>query len=121
MIHSQLPIYHTVTDLQSVIMGALAHLNRDVRPWLARMLADEAIWMSVQVRRANIARDSAKVPEIEALLEQLEIVQTTLRHAREQKYLPNSAWEACLPLIVSAGKQATAWKNTFAPIPTPVA
>ncbi len=82
MIHSQLPIYHTVTDLQSAIMGALAHLNRDVKPWLARMLADEAIWMSVQVRRANIARDAAKVPEIEALLEQLEIVQTTLRHAR---------------------------------------
>lgn len=121
MIHNQLPIYHTVTDLQSVIMGALAHVNRDVKPWLPELLAYESTWLSVQIRHANIARDAAKVPAIDAVLDQLEFLQVQLRHAREHKYLPNSVWERCLPLIVSAGKQATSWKNSFAPIPTPAA
>lgn len=116
-LHSELPIYHTARELQNVLAGAVVHMKRGAKPLLGRMLLEEVYWLGPQIRRANIARDAAKVPEIEAILEQLDIVQNMLRDAREHKLLPNSVWERCLPIMVSAGRQATSWKNHFAPAP----
>lgn len=121
MLHFELPIYRTVTDLQRVLFRGAAHVRRDLKPTLGKLLMDESLFASVLIRRANVAVGPDKVPQIDAVLEQLEIVQLALRHGRELAYVPNSVYEEAVPLLVEAGKQATKWRQRFAPAPTPVA
>jgi hypothetical protein len=120
-LHSDTDLYRAVTDLARFVAGAVASLRRDVKPTLGRMLLDECVWMAVVVRRANIARDAAKLPLLEELLEQLEIVQFTLRIARDCAFLSNNAFATSLPLTASVGRQATALKNHYVSAPSPVA
>jgi hypothetical protein len=121
MLHFELPIYRTVADLQRVIFRGVAHVRRDFKPTLGKLLLEESLFISVQIRRANVAIGALKVPEIDGVLEQLEIVQLALRHGRELQILPNAVYEDAAPLLVEAGKQATKWRQRFAPAPTPVA
>src|SRR5688572_27973172 len=107
-IHSETDIYRAVIDLQRFVLGAAANFRRDVKPLLGGRLIDESLWMAVLVRRANIAIDAAKIEHIDALLEQLEIVQVTLRLARDLKFLPNPKFAESVPLTTMVGKQATA-------------
>jgi hypothetical protein len=120
-LHHETEIYKAVVDLQRLVMRAAVNMRRDVKPLLGARLLDESLWMSVLVRRANIALNAAKVPHLDDLLEQLEIVQVTFRLARDLDYLPNNVFAQSLPLTASVGKQATAWKNSYAPTPSPVA
>ena len=53
--------------------------------------------------------------------EQLEIAQVTLRLGRDLAYIPNNVFAESLPITASIGKQATAWKNSYVPAPSPVA
>lgn len=120
-LHSETEIYRAVVDLQRFAMRAAVNMRRDVKPLLGARLIDESLWMAVLVRRANIARDQDKVPHLDDLLEQLEVVQVALRLGRDLEYIPNNVFAQSLPLTASIGKQATAWKNTYVPSPSPVA
>ncbi len=120
-LHSDTDIYRAVAELAKFIVRANVNLRRDLKPTLGKMLIEESIWMAVVVRRANIAREGAKVPHLEELLEQLEIVQFSLRVAREAGYLPNNTFADSLPLTAMVGKQATALRNRYVPAPPPVA
>jgi len=120
MLHFQLPIYQTVRELQNAIAGAVPNIPKNVKLHLGADLRREAYWMSIQVRRANKAIGAAKVPEIEGILEQVELVQIMLRDAREHQHIRNHVWEKCLPLLTSVGQQATKWSQKFAPESTPV-
>lgn len=117
-LHFELPIYRKARELQNVLSGAVPNMRREAKPIAGRMLLEEAYWLGPQIRRANIAHDAEKVPQIEAILEQVEILQTMVRDAREHAHLPNSVWERCVPIFDSIGKQATSWKNKFAPAPS---
>ncbi len=120
MLHFQLPIYQTVRELQNAIAGAVPNIPKSVKLHLGADLRRESYWMAIAIRRANVAVGPAKVPEIDTVLEQIELVQIMLRDAREHGHVKNHVWEKCLPLLVAAGKQATRWRQTFAPESTPV-
>jgi hypothetical protein len=120
-LHSDTEIYRAVVDLQRFAVRAAVNMRRDVKPILGARLVDESLWMAVLVRRANIARDEHKVPHLDELLEQLEVVQVTLRLSRDLGYIRNNAFAESLPLTASIGKQATAWKHRYVPAPLPVA
>ena len=120
-LHHETEIYRAVIDLQRLALRAAVNMRRDVKPILGSRLVDESLWMAVLVRRANIARDGDKIPHLNDLLEQLEIAQVTLRLGRDLAYIPNNVFAESLPITASIGKQATAWKNTYVPAPSPVA
>jgi hypothetical protein len=100
-LHSDTDIYRAVAELGKVVTVAAVNMPREAKPIVGRQLVDEVTYMGVLVRRTNIARDAAKLPHLEELLEQIEIVQFGLRVARECRFLPNSAFEASLPLTVA--------------------
>jgi hypothetical protein len=116
-LHSDTDIYRAVAELGKVVTIAAVNMPREAKPIVGSRLVDEVTWMGVLVRRTNIARDAAKLPHLEELLEQVEIVQFDLRVARECRYLPNSAFVASLPLTIAVAKQALALRNHFAPAP----
>lgn len=116
-LHSDTDIYRAVTELARFVTAAATNMRRDVKPLLGKMLIDETVWMSVLVLRANKARATAKLPHLEEILEQTELVQVTLRLARECRYLPNRVFEASLPLTASVARQATALRNHFVAAP----
>jgi hypothetical protein len=100
-----------------VVTVAAVNMRREAKPLLGRLLIDESIWMGVLVLRTNKAHAHAKLPHLEELLEQTEIVQMTLRVARETRFLTTSAYEQSMPLTVAVAKQATALRNHFASAP----
>lgn len=114
-LHSDTDIYRAVTDLAKFVTVAASHMRRDVKPLLGKLLIDETVWMGVVILRANRARATAKLPFLEELIEQIEIVQMALRIARECDYLPNATFATSLPLTASVARQATALKAHFAP------
>lgn len=116
-LHSDTEIYAAVVALAKYVAEAVREMRRDVKPTLGKMLVEECVWMGVVVRRINIARDQAKVPLLEELLEQIEIVQFVLRLSRDCRYIAVSTFADSVPLTASIGKQATALRNHFAPAP----
>lgn len=120
-LHSETDLYRAVVDLQTFVARAVIHLPRDVKNLYGQRLVDEALWMAVVVRHANIARAAAKVPHFEQLLDQVEIAQVILRVLRDLKHLPNPRFAESLPLTASIGKQTIALRDHFAPEPPPAA
>jgi len=120
-LHSDTELYRTVIDFQNFVAGAVVNLRRDVKKIYGERLVDESLWMPVIVRHANIARDEAKLPYFEQLLDHLEISQVILRVLRDRDWLPNTHFAASIPITASIGKQTIALRNHFAPAPTPAA
>jgi hypothetical protein len=116
-LHSDTEIYHAVVELAKFVARAVENMRRDMKPTMGKMLLEECVWMGVVVRRVNIAIDQAKLPLLEELLEQLEIVQFVLRLARDCRYVPAATFADSVPLTASVGRQATALRNYFAPAP----
>jgi hypothetical protein len=116
-LHSDTEIYAAVVELAKFVTRVVQDLRRDMKPTIGKMLLEECVWMGVVVRRINIARDQAKLPLLEELLEQLEIVQFVLRLARDCHYIAIATFADSVPLTASVGKQATALRNHFAPAP----
>jgi hypothetical protein len=116
-LHSDLDIYRAAAELTKVVTVAAVNMRREAKPLLGRMLIEESVWMGVLVLRTNKAQAQAKLAYLEELLEQTEIVQMTLRVARETRFLTTSAYEQSMPLTVSVAKQATALRNHFASAP----
>lgn len=120
-IHSSTEIYGTVEDLQDFIGRAVINLRRDVKSAYAPALIYGAHGLGALILRANKARDAGKVPIIDLLLEELEVLQSMLRMLKKRGWLAYSAYEESVPLTVSISKQATSWKNHYLPESSPVA
>ena len=114
-LHFETDLYAAVVDLGKAVVPAVRSMPRDVKQLLGGRILDEALWMGVLVMRINKARDAAKLPVIEDLLEHLELAQMTLHLTRELKYIANKHFANALPLIASIGKQAHGLRNHFAP------
>ena len=119
--HDETDLYRTISEFVKFVARRSVDLPRGVKQLLGERLVDEALNMLVTMRHANIARDAAKIPLLEELLDRLEISQAILRVLRELGHLPNPAFAEGLPLIASIGKQAIALRNHFAPHPSPAA
>lgn len=118
-LHTETDIYAAVIDLAKFMARATADFRRDMKPVYGFMLAYETARMAVLVREANVAVAAAKLPYLEEILRQVELIQSTLRMLKEmgKDWLPIKTYEASVPLTVSVAKQATALRNHFAPAP----
>lgn len=118
-LHSDTAIYAAVADLAKYIARVTADLRRDLKPVYGRLLAEEAAWMSVLVRESNVQRDEAKLPYLDEILRQVELIQFTLRmlHDLGADWLPHRTYAASIPLTAAVGIQAMALRKHFAPAP----
>ena len=114
-LHSDTEIYKSVCDLAAHCLRAARQMPRDVKLLIGAQLRDETLWMGVLILRTNKARDAAKLPHLDELLEHLELVTMMLRMARDLKFIPTKAYADAMPLVASIGKQATALRNHFDP------
>lgn len=115
--HFDTPIYQAVEKLGDVVLAAGTQMPRGVKPLLGGRLLDETVVMAQLVRSAAIARDAAKIPFYNLLLDELEATQFMLRRAHTAGYLLDGHYAATMPLTESIGKQAIALRNKFAPAP----
>ena len=114
-LHHETAIYSAVVELGKFVITAVRQMPRDVKLLLGGTLRDEVLWMGVLVLRMNKARDAAKVPHIDEILEHVELVTMTLRFCRELRFIAPNIFAQSLPLTVSIGKQASGLRNRFAP------
>jgi len=82
-LHSDTDLYRAIAEFQKFVARRCVHLPRGVKGLFGERLVDESLNMMVTMRHANIARDAAKVPLLEELLDRLEIAQAILRVLRE--------------------------------------
>ena len=113
-LHSDTDIYKAVVDLATHCLRAARGMPRDVKQLIGAQLRDETLWMGVLILRANKARDAAKLPHLDELLEHLELVTMMLRMARDLHFIAPKAYADALPLVASVGKQANALRSHFA-------
>jgi hypothetical protein len=118
-LHDETDIYRAVAELSKYIARATASFRRDIKPTYGVLLVEEAARMAVLVREANIAREAAKLPYLEEILRQVELIQFVLKTLDElgQDWLPHKTYAASIPLTASIGRQAHALKAHFAPAP----
>lgn len=115
--HFETPIYLTVEKLGDVVLAAGAQMPRGIKPLLGGRLFDETVVMAQLIRNGAIARDAAKVPYYNMILDEIEATTFMLRRAYAAKYISDGHYGASIPLIESISKQATGLRNKFAPAP----
>lgn len=113
-LHSDTEIYKAVVDLASYCLRAARGMPRDVKLLIGSQLRDETLWMGVLILRTNKARDAAKLPHLDELLEHLELVTMMLRMARDLKFIATQTYADAVPLVASVGRQANALRTHFA-------
>lgn len=114
-LHSETEIYAAVAELAKFSITAARQMPRDVKMLLGKSLVDETVWMGVLILRLNKARDAAKLPVVEEIIEHVEISTIYLRLARDLKFIPTRLFAQSLPLTASIAKQAYGIRNHFAP------
>lgn len=118
-LHEETDIYRAVAELSKYIARATSHFNRNIKPTYGVLLVEETARMAVLVREAAIARDAAKLPYLDEILRQCELIQFTLKTLDElgQAWLPHKTYAESIPLTASIGRQAHGMKAHFAPAP----
>lgn len=118
-LHDETDIYRAVAELSKYIARVTSNFRRDIKPTYGVLLVEETARMAVLVREANIARDAAKLPYLEEILRQIELIQFTLRTLDDlgQAWLTHKAYAESIPLTAAIGRQASGLKAHFAPAP----
>jgi hypothetical protein len=115
-LHYGTDLYRAVAELSKYVARATSNFRRDIKPTYGLLLVEESARMAVLVREAAIARGEAKLPYLDEVLRQLELIQFVLKTLDDmgQDWLPHKTYAASLPITASIGKQANALKAHFA-------
>ena len=108
-LHKDLPIYATTYELLAHVVKLAKNMPRDFKHSMGGKLRDECLEISVMVFRANVAHD--KSPYLYALIERLQVVELTLRLARDLQLISIPNYSVAVEHTTSIGKQANAWKT----------
>jgi hypothetical protein len=111
-LHTQLPIYKVTYDLLTLITKLTANMNRDFKRSLGDELRKDCVSLVRLVYRANSARN--KVPHLEMLLENLQVIELTLRLSVDMRLISHGQYAAAIELTDKIGKQAQGWKRKSA-------
>ena len=114
-LHTELPIYRKAYELLSVAVEITRNIPRDFKRLLGDKIRDECLEITVLIFRANVCED--KVPHIAELIERLQIVELTLRLARDLKdsqgnhLISKTQYANAIKLTQDVGRQAGGWKK----------
>lgn len=114
-LHSETSIYAAAIDFAKAAVPIVIQMPRATKHHLGDRIVDEALWLPVLILRLNKARDAAKLPIVEEIVEHIELAEVALRISRELGYIKNPQFSRLLPLTASIAKQAYGIRNHFAP------
>jgi len=113
--HTNTPIYKDAYRLATLMATVLPKMPRDFKVLYAVDLKQHTLGMLGDVRQANMARDEAKLPHLDKLLDRLEKVNVLLRIAHDLDHLKKPHFAQAVPLTGSIGRQAGGLKKRYAP------
>lgn len=116
-LHSELPIYKVAYDLLSHVARVTRNMPREFKQSIGGKLRDECVDITVLIFRANVARQQAKGPHLALIIERLQVAELLLRLSRDLRLIATGQYGEAIKLTQSIGKQASAWKRSFADSP----
>jgi hypothetical protein len=114
-LHTQLPIYKVAYDLLSVATDYVQNMPRPFKVAIGGRVRDLCVGLVLLIFKANCAKN--KVPQLDALLEQLEELNLLLRLCRDKHFISTGQYAKAVELTASIGKQANGWRKHNASSP----
>ncbi|PXX49409.1 four helix bundle protein [Aquitalea magnusonii] len=118
-LHTQLPIYKVTYDLLTLVTTLTKNMDRDFKRSLGDDLRKDCVSLVRLVYRANSTRN--KAPHLEMLLENLQVIELTLRLSVDMRLISRGQYAAAIEQTDKIGKQAQGWKRKSAATASPAA
>jgi hypothetical protein len=113
-LHHELQIYKAAYDLLGMAFDITQNFPRDFKRSVGEKIRHECTELMVLIFRANVARDAAKIPHQEEILERVQVVELLLRVAKDKQWLAVKKYSEAILVTESVSKQAQGWKKQSA-------
>lgn len=113
--HDTLPIYKAAKQLLKLVLVLPKDMRKDLKHLIGGELLRESLKIMNLIRSTNKARDRAKGPYLEELLERLQYVEDLVTGCNEVAFISHKQYAEIVPVTQSLGKQASGLKNKYAP------
>jgi hypothetical protein len=110
-LYYHLPLYKDIYGLLLVIFEYTKLFSREYKYTLGQDMKRDAMKLVQGIYRANKAKD--KLPYIECLMDDFEIVKLQLRLCHDMKILSTVQYAKIVERVETIGKQMQGWYNSF--------
>jgi hypothetical protein len=110
-IHTDTEIFSTVRRLFVKVSENAERFPKGAKPLLGQPMIERCLEVMTLIRRANCARDEAKIPHLEQLLEKNDEIEALLRVCVERSHISRGQYGDAIQLTQSVGRQATGWRK----------
>lgn len=113
-LHKTLPIYKAAKQLLKLCLELPKDMRKDAKYLIGKELLRESLGIMRMIRRMNIARDGAKAPFIEEILEKVQFIEDLVGACDDTHLITTKQYAQITPVIESIGRQAGGLKNRYA-------
>ena len=118
VMHTQLPIHKTGSDLLGVATLILVKMNRDYKRAVGEKIVGNCSDMLNLMALANATRGRQRAEHLRGILAHQRAATMWLRVALDLKAVAPSHWSKAIQMLESVSKQATGWlAKTTEPAP----
>ena len=118
VMHTQLPIHKTGSDLLGIATVILVKMHRDYKRAVGEKIVANCSDMLNLMALANATRGRQRAEHLRGVLAHQRAATTWLRVALDLKAVAPSHWSRAIQLLESISKQATGWlAKTSEPAP----
>ena len=117
-LYDTLPIYKASYDVLLRTMHAISHFPREYKYTLGEKIQNELIDFIVLIYKAN--SNSAKVPLLKEMQEQIQLLYLLLRISHDMKFLPTEKYAGIVEMINDVACQTKGWLRANEKMPEPV-
>lgn len=108
-LYYDLPVFRDVYRLIQSLFEVTSHFSREYKYSLGQDIKRDGLNLVRSIYRANKYKD--KMPYLEAFLDDFELLKLELRLCNDLKLISTGKHAELAMLMVSVGKQVTAWRN----------
>jgi 23S rRNA-intervening sequence protein len=114
-IHTTLPIHKKAYDLFDLVIELVKNMPQDIKRTIGDDIKKDSVKIMRLIFRANVAQRKARY--LIELIEHLQVIELTLRWARDKKVISTGQYARAIALTDNIGKQATGWRKSSAASP----
>ena len=115
--YDTLPIYKASYDLLLRTMHAISHFPREYKYTLGERIQNELINFIVMIYKAN--SNYSKVPLLQAMQEEIQLLYLLLRISHDMKFLPTEKYAGIVEMIDNVAIQTKGWLRANEKMPEP--
>ena len=105
--YESLPPYKTTFDILVIVTEKTKNFNNDYKHTIGKAIFNDSTELVHQFCKASTAKD--KLPNIQRMIELLELIEITARLSKELRLLNTTAYADIINLTNNALKQANGW------------